>query len=139
MEIVCIIFSIIIIIAGAAMAIGYVGVIIASECCPAKITGIKEERASSGWRESAYSYEVEFKYKRKTIRKNALNSVFLIPFFEKQKIKKYQERYTGQEVHVYYNPKNPAQILIKEQLWKIFLSPAVLLLLGVFALVMALI
>lgn len=139
MELLCIVVSIIIIITGVAMAVGYTGIIISSECYPAKITGIKEGGISSGKGGTSYAYEVEFKYKRKVIRKDALNSVFLAPFFEKQKLKRYQKRYTGQEVHVYYNPKNPEQILIKEQLWKIFLSPAVLLVLGIFALVMALV
>ncbi len=138
MEILCIGVSVIIIIVAVLMFVGYSGVVVKSICYPARITGISEEGVHYAVGGVSYSFQVEFKYKRKVVRKPAMNAVFLMPFFEKWKLERCRKRYTGMEVHVYYNPDNPAQIIIKEQLWKIFLTPAVLLILGVFALVMGL-
>lgn len=118
------------------MLTAYCMIIVKSNRYPAKIIGISEPGTCYGTGGTSYSFQVEFEYEGKVIRKDTLSAVFIWPFFRKRILRGFKKRYQGRKVHVYYNPKNPQQILIQELLWKEFLMPVTLLTVGILILVL---
>jgi hypothetical protein len=62
---------------------------------------------------------------------STLNFIYMLPFFEKAKLKFYRKKYVGKKVHVFYNARNELQTLIRELVWKRWLWDVFSLLAGI--------
>lgn len=85
----------------------------------------------SGPGASTYSIRVRFKKDKQYVECSSLNHFKLIPFFKKFQVSRLKKRHIGRQVHIYYNPNNKLQVLIREYMWKNFLLNAFLLCLGI--------
>ena len=63
--------------------------------------------------------EVQFYEDGHDIKLITLNHFFLPPFFYKRKLSRLK-KHIGRQVHIYYNPDNKTQVLLREYIWKEF-------------------
>lgn len=112
----------------------YIRILKNSECAMGKITDIDygDSYCRGG---TAYFIEVEFHKDGQDIKLDTLNYFFLAPFFEKHKLSRLRKKHIGRPVHIYYNPDNKRQVLLREYMWKNFLICAFILFLGVVILI----
>lgn len=80
---------------------------------------------------STHTVRVKFRFQDKDIEADTLKLVFLVPFLVNRQLKRLKKKYIGKQVHIYFNPKNQAQVLIKEYIWKVLICPLFMILLGV--------
>lgn len=78
-----------------------------------------------------FNIEVQFSEGGQDIRLVTLNSFCLTPYFRKFKLSRLRKKHIGKQVHIYYNPDNKRQVLLREYMWKEFLMAAFLFFLGV--------
>ena len=85
---------------------------------------------SSGMGGSAHNIIVEFNQNGETVKHYTLDFFFLTPFFKKRQLARLRKKHVGRQVHIYYNPANELQALIREYMWKDFLMALFLIFLG---------
>jgi hypothetical protein len=100
--------------------------ILKGTCCEAEIKDIDDGDAMN-----AKHYRVGFILNGKEKEVSALNFIYMIPFFEKTKLKFYRKKYVGKKVHVFYNTRNELQTLIRELMWKRWFLDGFFLLMGI--------
>ncbi len=101
-----------------------------SECVIGTICEIDNGSPSQGG--SAHHIIVQFNKDGETIRLHTLSCFFLAPFFEKCKLARLRKKHVGRQVHIYYNPARETQALLREYIWKNFLTGMLLIFLGCF-------
>lgn len=105
--------------------------IIKGECVTGKICEI-DDGSSFGTGGTAHHIIVQFEREGQTVKLHTLSHFFLAPFFEKYKLSRLRKKHVGKQVHIYYNPANEAQAIVREYLWKDFLLGLLLLFIGCF-------
>ena len=129
-----IILGLLIISAGLFLIFFYIRIMKRGECCEAKIAGIEEKGQSFGMGGSAHSILVKFEHEDENICAESLHTFYLIPAGVRRRLNRLQNKYIKKQVHIFYNPDNLKQILIKEFLWRIFIVPIFMTALGAFLL-----
>ena len=126
------IFSLLICFMGISLLCFYIMIIKKSECVTGKICEI-DGGSSYGKGGTAHHIVVQFDKDGQTVRLHTLNHFFLSPFFEKYKLSRLKTKHIGRQVHIYYNPAQKTQALLREYIWKDFLCGLLLLLIGCFS------
>ena len=96
-----------------------------------KICEIDDPCASHAPGVTIYHIEVQFNKDGLEKKLVALNRFIAFPFFERFKHSKLRKKHIGRPVHIYYNPDNNTQVLLREYMWKEILLCAFLLCLGI--------
>lgn len=107
----------------------YINILRKSRCAVGEVCGIGDGVSYSRGG-TAHLIEVRFNQDGKDVKGEALNHFFLIPFWRKRRLSRLRAKHIGRQVHIYYNPDNQRQILLREYLWREFLLCAFIFLLG---------
>ncbi len=114
----------------AVLLLGFYIRIIRKESVIGEICGIDDNGSSHAPGAAVFHIEVSF-HKDGTDKKMvALNRFIAVPFFEKFQLSQVRKKHIGKQVHIYYNPDNTAQVLLREYMWKEILLCAFLFCLG---------
>lgn len=126
-----IISGVIVLLIGLFMFYFYLKIIFNNKCYKAEIIDMN---FGASYRQGIpfHSFKVSFKHNNEIICASTLNTIMGFSLFEKRQFRRYQKKYIGRRVYVYYNPNNPAQTLIKEYVWKDFLLSNFLICLSIF-------
>lgn len=109
---------------------GYIHIVKKSERVIGNICEIDNGGAGGGVGGTPHNIVVQFTKDGKTIKLTTLNSFFLAPLFKKYKLSQLRKKHVGRQVHIYYNPAKKGQALLREYMWKKFLTGFFLILTG---------
>ncbi len=78
-----------------------------------------------------FHIEVQFNEDGSEKKLVAFNRFIVLPLFERFKLSQLRKKHIGRQIHIYYNPDNNAQVLLREYMWKEILMCVFLLCLGI--------
>lgn len=132
MSIVFIVIGAICIISGISVCVMYALMVKRGSRMEAEICGTDESTPVGGTLSEYLKVKMTENGKERTI--NTVNTLSLVPFGMKKHIEGLKKAYAGRKVHIYYNPAKPYQTVIEELIWKLFLAPVWVGMLGIAAL-----